>query len=499
MRRVVLACALLAACSSSDDEPDAVRTTTTTAPTYEPQFAERPCTEPVPDDARFECGTLTVPADRAAPGDGDVVLPVMILRSADPSALPDPIVHITGGPGFAAHVWTEFFLERDFGGNRDVILMDQRGTGRADPSLDCPELVEVAVQNGGADDPDVEDARVEAAMTACRDRLVAGGVDLTDYDTPATAADFAELRIALGLDEWNVWGHSYGTAVTQELLRSHPEGVRAVVLDSVLPLDVGNGPAENTRLADDAFQRIFDGCAADPSCAAGFPAQEADFRALVAEWEADPFPVRAFGPDNAEHDFLITGRDVLDGAWQAFYDAALIPLLPSLTAQLRERGEAATAIVRPLLEQSFVQVLDLSEAQQRWVDCADRGRFVRVAEPVDTDDPILVPFAEGDEVDVCAAWGVDPLPASFNELATWDAPTLVLVGEYDPVTPVGDAERVAEHLPNATLLVLPGLAHGPVFASECVEGVLHAFVDAPGADAEQPCLAELGPPAWAVP
>ena len=499
MRRVVLACFLLVACSSTDDETEAATTTTTptTAPEYEPAFAEAPCEEEVPEDPRYECGALTVPADRDAPADGDVVLPVMILRSADPAARPDPVVHITGGPGFAANVWTQFFLEREFGGNRDVILMDQRGTGGADPSLDCPEQIEVAVQNGVAGDPAVEDARFEAAMTACRDRLVADGVDLTDYDTPATAADFADLRVALGLDEWNVWGHSYGTAVTQELLRSHPEGIRSVVIDSVLPLDVGIGPHENTRLADEAFRRVFDGCAADAACAAAFPDQEADFRALVAEWDAEPFPVRAFGPDRVEHDFAITGRDVVEGAWQALYDAALLPVLPSLTNQLRERGDGASAIVRPLLEQSFIQVLDLSEAQQRSVDCADRGRFVLDAGPVETDDPILAPFALGDET-ACARWGVEPLPASFNELATWEAPTLVLVGEYDPVTPVRYSQDVAANLPNETLVVLPGLAHGPVFGSECAEDLLHAFVDAAGPNFDQTCVDELGPPAWAV-
>jgi pimeloyl-ACP methyl ester carboxylesterase len=502
---VLLAAVLLvAACSDDDDDAapatttttsTATSTTTTTVAAYEPAFSSVPCDEPVPESDRVACGTLTVPLDRDAPDEGDAVLPVVVIRSAAAAPAPDPVLHITGGPGFAAQVWTAFFLERDLGGDRDVILMDQRGTGEARPSLDCPEIVDAEIANAlVSEPPEAEDARVLEAMDRCHTRLVGDGVDLSLFDTIATASDFADLRVALGLDQWNVWGHSYGTVVAQELVRSHPEGIRSVVLDGVLPLDVDTGPVESARLFEDAVATLFRGCRADPACAAAHPDAEAQFRALVDEWQADPFEVDARDHRGDLHTFAVDGRDVVNGAFQALYDSALIPVLPSLAPQLRERGDAARAVVAPLLEQSFIQTIDLSEAQQRAVDCADRSGLLEEL-PAPPDDPAVALFVAGVQEDVCEAWGLGPSPASFNELASWDLPTLVLSGEYDPVTPPRYARRVVEELGDVVHVELPGLGHGVVFASECAATLLRTFLDG---DVDQSCAASLGPPQWAV-
>jgi len=512
-RRWVACVALLAAasgaCDSGDDEaagptttaePTSATTTAATEAAYEPVYVERACIEPVPDDPRVECGDLTVPADRSAPDEGDVVLPVVIIRSTSPTPQPDPLVHVTGGPGFPALTFAPYFLDADLGADRDFILFDQRGTGQSTPNLDCPEALASALENAAASDPPAEeDLRAAAAMSDCRDRLEAEGVDFDDYSTTATADDLDDLRRALGIEQWNLWGHSYGTMVVQEVLRRHPAGVRSAVLDGVLPLDVGTGSNRMASLARDALHHLWAGCAADPACAAAYPDLEADFRALVAEWDAEPLPVTATTPDGAEAEFLVTGADVVGGAFQAIYDTGLIPVLPSLVGTLRQRGDGATAIVRPLLEDAFDRDDRLHEAQTQAVNCVDGGRLDAAPDPaIGEAEPLVASFLTVDDREQCAGWGA-PAPAAFNEAVTSSIPTLLLVGDYDPITPPRYAAQVAEGLSDSALVELPGLGHGTVFASDCAASLLQAFVASPVPDAlDRSCVDDLGPPAWAT-
>ena len=179
-----------------------------------PRFAPGPCGEDVFASPRIACGTLTVAEDRQEPGGPTVELPVAVLRTASPTPQPDPVVYFEGGPGFGALGNAELFLEREYGDDRDLILFDQRGTGGARPSLNCPEVDEATWQGFATTDPaEVELERSVVAFDACRDRLRAEGIDLDAYDTAASADDVADLRTALGIDELEP---------LRRLLRHHP-------------------------------------------------------------------------------------------------------------------------------------------------------------------------------------------------------------------------------------------------------------------------------------
>ncbi len=145
-----------------------------------------------------------------------------------------------GGPGFAGLDDIEYFGHvLPFRETHDIVTYDQRGTGRATPSLECPERDEVAVATlQAAEDPADERAAVAAAMRACRDRLVAVGIDLDDYDSEASAADLDDLRRALGYDRWTILGISYGGRLALATMRSFPDGIESVILDSVVRRDL---------------------------------------------------------------------------------------------------------------------------------------------------------------------------------------------------------------------------------------------------------------------
>ena len=180
--------------------------------------------------------------------------------------------------------------------DRDVIFVDQRGTLHADPLLACPEVDQF--ENDTVDLPMAAASTTTldtAAYQACRDRLAATGVDLASYNTTENAADIADLRVAMGIDSWNVYGVSYGTRLALSLLRDHPEGIKSMVLDSVSP-PVNNIVDTWWSAPASSFKAIFAACEAQPACAAAYPNLAADFTDTVNRLNTTPLVVQTQDP-----------------------------------------------------------------------------------------------------------------------------------------------------------------------------------------------------------
>lgn len=496
----------VAACTSGgqDDDDTAGDASTTTGTVasvvYEPSVEPADCDDAVPDDPMVECGVLTVPIDRTDPDAGDVLLPYAVLRSPVAEPQPDPIVYFSGGPGGDGREIAAFLLEIGIaGGARDVIVFDQRGTGASTPSLDCSEADDSAWRLlGAADDPAPELAIADDAVARCRARLVDAGVDLDAYDTPTTAADADDLRRALGIERWNLFGVSYGTTVALEVLRHAPEAVRAVVLDSVYPPD---RPADASVLVENAQRAIdtlIDGCAADAACAAAHGDVGARLVALVDSWNADPYELTVDDASGQPRHLVITGYDVIAGLWNAMYDSELIAVLPSLVQPLLERLPIAEVVVEQLATAGIEQLTDSAEGVALSVDCADRQHLGGPpAADVLADRPEFASLLTLGGVRNCELWDVESVDPSFNLPVTSDVPALVLGTEYDPITPPADARRAARTLRGSTYVELPGLGHGAVFAHECPRSLLLAFFDAPGGELDTQCVETMRGPAWA--
>jgi pimeloyl-ACP methyl ester carboxylesterase len=475
----------------------AAGTPATSEPHYEPKFEATACDGVVPADPRVECGVLTVPVDRDRPQRGDVTLPVATIRSAAPDRLPDPIIFFAGGPGGPGRLGARRFMDLDLGGRRDVILFDQRGTGQSTPSLDCPEQVEVVWQTFGASrDPQAEANGFREALARCRKRLVSSGVDLDAYDTPTTTDDVADLRTALGINRWNLWGASYGTVVALEMLRRHPEGVRSVVIDSVVPTDEANDASQHLKVAKRALARLFTGCASDPKCSTTYPTLEDDFDALVAEWNAQPFEATTTDPTGQPRQLVITGDDLVAGVWNAMYNNNLIPLLPSLVGQLRARGDAAATIVPQLVAAGVTQLTQGAKAMGAAVNCADRQRLSGPKQDkVIADNPRFAGLISLRR-EACDVMRVKSVPAAFNNPVHSQVPVLVYGDEYDPVTPPANSRRAARTLPRSTFVATRSFGHGAALKSERTLGVLGAFLNAPTAPVDITCAKEIPGPAW---
>ena len=231
---------------------------------------------------RLRCGAVSVPRNYDNPGAGRFKLAVVVVRSAQQPAFPEPVVYISGGPGGPLTIYADHQARTPYAPSRDLILVDQRGTGRSEPKL-CPDLDGALLDAALAVATDPSDealAKRRTVYAACRVEATARGFDLKDFGTSVTVADFEWVRRALGIERWNVYGESYGTTVAMTLLALHPETVRAAVLDSIYPPDPTR-PMRSANVAD-ALDAFFRYCAGDQACAAAYPDLAATYRETVS-------------------------------------------------------------------------------------------------------------------------------------------------------------------------------------------------------------------------
>lgn len=506
---VGLAAALLAgACTSATSSDPSGSTGSTGATGSVPgagaRYTGRPCPFPAPAmqpgrTVTIDCGTLTVPETRS--GDGSrgsgATLDLAVARLHLPGGpgAGDPIVYLEGGPGGSAlagiDLWTNPVspLLTD----HDVVLLDQRGTGYSTPRLTCDPEFDAATDDQSDDD----------LLDRCHTRLVQQGVDLDAYATAAAADDVDDLRAALGVATWPVFGVSYGTRLALELMRRHPAGVRAAVLDSTYPATVP-GLEDQPRNFWTALQALLADCRADAACDRAFPDLEARFLRAVDDLDRAPATIPDTDPAASPGDTIeVDGTDLVHLVFDALYVSELIPDVPrALDAAARGRTADAWRLLDagsapaagsgpggsdapvpsdepPSDSDGLFLTVSCAEDAPRASATGTEQAAADVPEPV---RHILVDDVR-DQLDQCRHWPVRPQPL---DLVRSDIPTLVLGGEYDPITPVRWGRVAADTLGRARVIEFPGAGHGIIDAGPCAERVIVAFLAAPATTVDAP-------------
>jgi len=439
-----------------------------------------------------QCGELTVPENRERPDGRNIKLTVAVLPANTLHPQPDPLFVLAGGPGQAATNLGPFVaLLQEVRKNRDIVLVDQRGTGRSSP-LDCP-----AWRRERRLDTALElDPLAHAAE--CLAQLRAAGIDPAQYTTAAFVADLDAVRAALGYERVNLWGGSYGTRVALEYLRRHPARVRSMVLDGAVPpariplIDVWP-----TREA--ALTALAAACEASAACRAAHP----DLRGALAAIAADLGPggrhVTLTDPaTGAEQTMRLTYEHVLAALQPALYIPELASLVPEAITRLRG-GDFAPLIALVALVTSD-RVSEVNAALHFSVTCTDDAPRLKPGEA----EALLAnlptrPLAQR-VLAVCELW---PRGAAQPQAATAvasDVPALLISGGLDPVTPPAYAAEVANTLPNSLQVVAAGYGH-IVSPHACAPRLIAAFVDDPTfASLPASCVARLEkstrPPLW---
>ena len=431
-----------------------------------------------------QCATLAVPEDYAHPAARKIQLALAWVPAKNDDAA-DPVFMLAGGPGQSARDSYPQIARafEDTLKKRNVILLDQRGTGASHPLVCKDKRGENTVSEAQTDNsPDA----IRRFTANCRDQL-SRDTDLRFYTTTDAIQDLDTVRAAIGAEKINLVGVSYGTRVAQQYAHRYPQHTRAVVLDSVAPneLILGN---EFARNLEDALDANFQRCKKDAHCNTRMGNPREHLNTLLAQLKTAPVPVSYRDPLTGEllRENLTRGHLAVVARMYAYQPivAASLPLTLS---------EAAKGRYEPLMAQANMMSGALGDSitvgMQLSVMCAEDADSLRA-------DPAYADSVLGNElIDVfraqCAVWPKGARPADFHQPFTSDLPVLVLEGEFDPVTPPRYGQQVVKNLRNGRLLILHGQGH-TVIPIGCMPKLMARFIDtadAKGLDAK--CLDKL--------
>jgi pimeloyl-ACP methyl ester carboxylesterase len=423
-----------------------------------------PCKiEGVEGEAR--CATYPVWEDRAARAGRRIPLNIVILPALAPDKAPDPVFFLVGGPGQGATTTAGWKSQDKMRQRRDIVLIDQRGTGRSG-LLDCD------LYDGGTDLAKVAAAMAPIpAVRKCREEL-AGKADLTLYTTALAADDLDEVRAWLGYGKVNLHGGSYGTRLAQVYLKRHPGSVRTAILEGVAPLDAPI-PLPHARAGQRAIDMVLADCAADPACKAAFPRLREELQEVFARLDSG-VTVEVTDPRTGKKSTVRPDRGlVAEGIRFLLYgdNGSRLPL---------QIHRAAGGDLAPLVEHALGRRIgldeDLATGLMYSVTCAEDLPFIDdAAAERETRGTLLGDYRIRQQKAVCEVWPRGAVRPADREPVRSDAPVLLLSGERDPVTPPELAERVARHLPNSLHVVFAGGGHGG--RGDCYNGILSAFLE----------------------
>lgn len=443
-----------------------------------------PCSLPSPiQQAKpldAQCTTFEVPEDRSLPGGRKIRLNLAWIPAGDTNdPAPDPVFFIAGGPGQSA-VDTFPGLAPVFKSvmkKRDIILVDQRGTGKSN-------LLQCKGEPGQAEG---EDRASERRRTERCIATLSAKADLRHYTTTEAVADLDAVRAAMHLEKINLFGISYGTRVAQQYALRHPGHVRTITLDSPVPNTLGLGNIFARNL-DNALSAQFALCSRNAGCKAKMGDPRVELSKLLARLRTAPVEVVYRDASTGEQKTGTLTADKVAGLVRMYaYMPAAGALLPQL---IHEAAEGRYASLMALAEMLSGQMEDgMAIGMQMSVVCSeDAGSFI--ARPDDA-DTVLGNRMVDTMAAACAQWPKGRKPADFNTPLRGDWPVLILTGEFDPVTPPAYGQEIARTLPNSRWLNLVGQGHN-VIGAGCMPKLFAQFIekaDAKGLDAK--CLGSL--------
>jgi len=456
------------------------------------------CAVPIAD-VGAQCGTLTVPENRDRADSRLIRLPFVVLPARQAAKAADPVLVLGGGPGSSvllalASAPAELLAQHPLRQGRDLIALDQRGTPLTGPgSLDCPELL----RDYAAGECFMSDAELVSAASACQARLRSQGVDLSAYDSRHSARDLEEFRQLLGerrgFWQWNVVATSYGTRLALTALQDRGDSVRSMVLDGPLP------PQANALYSAgvlDALDQVLGACAAQPDCNAAYPGLRARFAQALEQLEQRPHMLPGGAAGSGQRVLNVMRTHLAAGAAQH------LPLAMDLVAQGRiEQADAMLGLsawidrVAPA-SGMYLSVMcrdengqpstpgRLPEEGAAWPDAVRRASALHGTQATTS---------------ICPAWlqGQQRLPRPTAVRSA--VPTLVTVGQFDPMTPVTKAAQVREGLPQARVVVFGGQGHGLLESDLCLLQVAAGFIERPDRAPDTTCVPGPGATEFIVP
>lgn len=456
-----------------------------------PRFEPAPCAIPVPEtEKHVECGYVVVPENRTKTNGRTIKLPIVILRTDSANPKPDPVLKTLGGPGASSLKMIRGRRSSPWLIDRDYIILEQRGTKFAQPSLECPEVDAANIEsNKQRLDRKAARKRELAGAMACFDRLRNSGIDLDGYNSAESAADIEDLRRALKVEKINLYGVSYSARLMLDAMRYFPGGIRSVVLESTLPPEVNYDEVGVDGIVY-SLNQLFASCRAASECSAAYPDLEKEFYAVVACLNKRPLIVPTKDQNSpATFDISLNGDDF--ATWIVDY--------------LFSNEPAATVNAPYVIHQAYLA--NYVDQFKSYAGDKLGGSFYSwgmrysfwCSEEMPFENTSLIkaqsskyPGLKGYEVmalpDICSVWKVKPAKPIANTPVVSDIPALVLAAQYDAYTAPAWGKAVAGRLTNSFFFEVPWAGHGPAFSVPCVSRMIAAFIDDPAKRPDSECI-----------
>jgi len=370
---------------------------------------------------------------------------------------------------------------------RDVVLLDQRGTGGSH-ALPCnlyPASAGVQAMFGEFWPTEV--------VRACREAL-SKDADLTQYTTPIAMDDLDDVRAALGYDKINLQGGSYGTRAVLVYMRQHPVHVRSAILEGVAPTDY-KLPLPVARATQHALDRVIQDCAEDAVCHKTYPDVRADLNVVLAALEKGPLKIQVVNPTTKKPETMEMSRNAFaDRLGRLLYSPDLASAVPFVLNQAAH-GDLTTyasigASVISQIEAGINRGMYLS------VTCAEDVPWITDAEVAkETAGTIMGARRTEYARSACKEWPRAKISADFLKPVESQAPVLILSGDEDPVAPSWIADGAAKHLPNSRHIIIKYGAH--TTSAPCLDKLMEQFLDAGSAKSlDDSCVNEIHRPAF---
>ncbi len=410
---------------------------------------------------------------RSNPGSRQIQLNVAVVEAIKRRSEPDPLFILVGGPGqsatetFAALSPTLFNIHQD----RDIVLVDQRGTGKSNP-LRCL-------------DPEDETLKDDEAIALLQDCPAKLDADLRFYTTDIAMQDLDQVRSALGYEEINLYGVSYGTRAALVYLKMYPEHVRSLILDAVVD------PAfilyqDASRDGQGALDLFFARCQADQACNSTYPRLRSELDAVLQKLDASPAHITIPHPATGKPlQMTVTKTMVANLVFNILYSPDLVAILPFAIHQAYTADNYA-----PLITQAYLVDSGIYDGMFYAVACVEDAPLVRYADAAEG----MFGSNVQNFVQVCEKWPKGEPPKIIHEPVTSDVPVLMLSGEADPITPPWHAEELRASLSNSLDLIFKGMGHGNG-TSDCARRIMESFIEtASTSGLDVTCVKSVEPP-----
>ncbi len=406
-----------------------------------------------------ECGTLAVLENPSNPQGREINLNIAVVPAISHGAEAAPLFVLAGGPGqsivetFPAMYGSLYRIHE----TRDIVLVDQRGTGKSNP-LRCLD----------SNDESLSDEQAIALLKECPKTLDA---DLRYYTTDLAMQDLDQVRAALGYQSINLYGVSYGTRAALTYVKMYPKQVRSVVLDAVVDpaFVLYQDAAQDGQKSLDFFLTR---CEVDQDCASAYPKLREELNSILQELDKTPAVITIPHPNTAKPlELTVTKAFFTNMLFNTLYSPDLVALLPLSIHQAYIQKNYT-----PLVAQAYLLDGGVYDGMFYAVTCSEDAPLLSAVKAKKAGAKSIFGDRSLDFIEVCKAWAKGDAPPVLRAPVSSDIPVLILSGESDPITPPWHAEHLSKTLTNSLHLIFKGMGHGNA-NTECVTKIIDKFIE----------------------